>query len=93
MGIGPGSSSRDVANGLSSRFSRSVETRRRYCWLRIVFPRCAPLAISNLVLFGRWWHVRGRGHYRGEPGSALSGEYAPDSARLEGSLIVDEPGD
>ena len=27
-----------------------------------------------------------------EPGSALSGGYAPDSAKVEGSSIVDEPG-
>ena len=38
-------------------------------------------------------HARGREHYhRGEPGSALSGGYAPDSAKMEGSSIVDEPG-
>ena len=42
--------------------------------------------------FGRGWHARGRGHCRGEPGSALSGGYAADSARAEGSSIVDEPG-
>ena len=28
-----------------------------------------------------------------EPGCALSGGYAPDSAKAEGSSIVDEPGD
>ena len=39
MGVGPGSPSRDAANWLPSRFSLSVETRRRYGWLRImVFP-------------------------------------------------------
>ena len=38
-GVGPGSSSReDAANRVSSRFSRSVETRRWYGWLRIVLP-------------------------------------------------------
>ena len=37
-GVGPGSPSRDAANWLSSRFSRSAETRRRYGWLRMVFP-------------------------------------------------------
>ena len=26
-----------------------------------MFPRCTPLPSSNLVPFGRWWHVRGRG--------------------------------
>ena len=36
-------------------------------------------------------HARGREHCRGEPGSALSGGYAPDSAKAEGSSIVDEP--
>ena len=40
-----------------------------------------------------WRHVRGREHYRGESGSALSGWYAPDSAKAEGSSIVDEPGE
>ena len=29
----------------------------------------------------------------GEPGSALSGGYAPDSAKAEDSTIVDEPGE
>ena len=28
----------------------------------------------------------------GEPGCSLSGEYAPDSAKAEGSSVVDEPG-
>ena len=42
--------------------------------------------------FGRWRHTRGQEHYRGEPDSALSGGYAPDSARAEGRSIVDEPG-
>ena len=40
-----------------------------------------------------WRHARGREHCRGEPGSTLSGGYAPDSAKLEGSSIVDEPGE
>ena len=40
-----------------------------------------------------WRHARGREHCRGEPGSTLSGEYAPDSAKAEGSPIVDEPGE
>ena len=42
-GVGPGSPSKDAANWPSSRFSRSVETRRRYGWLKMVLPRCAPL--------------------------------------------------
>ena len=37
-GVRPGSYSRDAANLRSSRFSRSVETRRRYGWLRMVLP-------------------------------------------------------
>ena len=36
---------------------------------------------------------RGREYCRGEPGSSLSGGYAPDSAKAEGSSIVDEPGE
>ena len=40
-----------------------------------------------------WRHARGREHRRGEPGSALSGGYTPDSAKVEGSPIVDEPGE
>ena len=33
------------------------------------------------------------GSTHGEPGNALSGGYAPDSAKAEGSSIVDEPGE
>ena len=36
-GVGPGSPSRDAANRLPSRFGLSVETRRQYGWLRMVF--------------------------------------------------------
>ena len=42
---------------------------------------------------GGWRHARGREHCRGEPGSFISGGYAPDSAKAEGSSIVDEPGE
>ena len=89
-GVGPGSSSRDAVNccWLSSRFSRSVETRRWYGWLRMMFTRCTSLSSSNFVPFGRWWHARGRGHCRENPG--LSSEYASDSARAGGSSIVAE---
>ena len=55
--------------------------------------RCAHLPSSNLVPFGRWRHTRGRQYCRGEPGRALSGGYAPDSARAECSSIADEPGE
>ena len=42
-GVGPGSPSRDAVNWLPSRFSLSVETRRRYGWLRMmVFPGARP---------------------------------------------------
>ena len=42
--------------------------------------------------------MRGRGPCRGKPGranqlSTVSGDYAPGSARAEGSSIVDEPGE
>ena len=40
-----------------------------------------------------WRHARGREHCRGEPDNALSGGYAPDSAKAEGSSIVHEPGE
>ena len=40
-----------------------------------------------------WQHVRGREHCRGDPDSALPDGYAPDSARTEGSSIVDKPGE
>ena len=40
-----------------------------------------------------WRHARGREHCRGEPGGALSGKYAPDSVKAEGSSIVDKPGE
>ena len=32
-----------------------------------------------------WRHARGREHCRGEPGSSLSGRYAPDLAKAESS--------
>ena len=40
-----------------------------------------------------WRHARGRKPYCGQPGSGLSGGYAPDLAMAEGSLIVDESGE
>ena len=92
--VGPGSPSRDAANWLPSRFSLSVETRRRYGWLRMmVFPGARLFRAPIWCPSGGWRHARGREHCRGEPGSALSGGYAPDSAKAEGSSIVDEPGE
>ena len=40
-----------------------------------------------------WRYARGKEHCRREPGSAISGGYAPDSAKAEGRSIVDEPGE
>ena len=51
------------------------------------------MCASSELQFGalrRWRHARGREHCQGESGSALLGGYAPDSARAEGSSIVDE---
>ena len=66
-------------------------------WLAEVdVPRCAPLPSSNLVPFGSsggWRHARDREQCRGEPDIALSGGHAPDSAKAEGSSIVDESGE
>ena len=94
-GVGPGSPSRDAANWLPSRFSLSVETRRQYGWLRMMVFLGARLFRAPIWCpSGGWRHARGREHCRGEPGSsALSGGYAPDSAKAEGSSIVDEPGE
>ena len=91
-GVGPGSPSRDAANWLPSRFSLSVETRRRYRWLRMmVFPGARPFRAPIWCPSGAWRHARGREQCRGQPGSALSGGYAPESAKAEGSSIADEP--
>ena len=92
-GIGPGSPSRDAANWLPSRFSQSVERRRRYGWLRMVFSGERLFRAPVWCPWGGWRHARGREHCRGEPGCALSGGYAPESAKAEGSSIVDEPGE
>ena len=93
-GVGPGSPSRDAANWLPSRFSLSVETRRRYGWLRMtVFPGARLFRAPIWCPSGGWRHARGREHCRGEPGSALSGGYTPDLVKAEGSSIVDEPGE
>ena len=52
---------------------------------------------SSELQFDALWevlrHARGKEHCRGEPGSALSGGYAPDSAKAEGSSTFDEPGE
>ena len=92
-GVGPGSPSRDAANWLSSRSDLSVETRRQYGWLRMVFSGARRFRAPIWWPSGGWRHARGREHCRGEPGGSLSGGYAPDSAKAEGSSIVDEPGE
>ena len=92
-GVGPGSPSRDAANWLPSRFGLSVETRRQYGWLRMVFSGVRFFRAQIWWPSGGWRHARGKEHCRGEPGSSLSGGYAPDSAKAEGSSIVDEPGE
>ena len=56
-------------------------------------PRCAPLPSSNLVPFGGVVARERQEHRRGESGSTLLGGYAPDSAKEEGSSLVDEPGE
>ena len=91
--VSPWSSSpRKVVSRLPSRFGLSVETRRRYGWLRrMVFPGVRPFRAPIWCPPGWWRHARGREHCRGGPGSTLSGEYAPDSPKAEGSSIVDEP--
>ena len=92
-GVGPGSPSRDAANWLSSLFGSLVETRRRYGWLTMVFPGTRLFRGPIWRPSGGWRHAKGREHCPGELGSALSGGYAPVSAKAEGSSIVDEPGE
>ena len=92
-GVGPGSPSRDAANWLPLRFSLSIETRRQYGWLRMVFPGARLLRAPIWCPSGGWRHASGKEHCRGEPCSALTGGYAPDWAKAEGSSIVDEPGE
>ena len=79
-GVGPGSPSRDAANWLPSRSDLSVETRRQYGWLRMVFSGVRLFRAPIWWPSGGWRHARGREHCRGEPGGSLSGGYAPDSA-------------
>ena len=59
--VGPGSPSKDAVNWLPSRFSLSVETRRRYGWLRMmVFPGAHLFRAPIWCPSGGWWHARGR---------------------------------
>ena len=59
----------------------------------MVFPGARLFRAPIWCPSGGWRHARGREHYRGEPGSALSGGYAPDSGKAEGISIVDDPGE
>ena len=92
-GVGPGSPSRDAAKWLPLRSDLSVETRQQYSWLRMVFSGVRLFRAPIWWPSGGWRHARGREYCRGEPGGSLSGGYAPDSAKAEGSSIVDEPGE
>ena len=68
-GKGPNSPSRDATSWLSTQFSRSVETRRRF-WL--VEDGVHPVRLfpsANLVPSGKRWHTKGR-YCRGTPGRA-----------------------
>ena len=57
-------------------------------------PRCEPLPRAPIRCpSGGWRHARGREHCHGEPGSSELDGYAPDSAKAEGSSIIDEPGE
>ena len=49
-GVGLDSLSRDAINWLSLGFSRSVETRRWFGWLRMVSLRCAVSELKNSAL-------------------------------------------
>ena len=57
---------------------------------------CFQVRTSSELQFGAlrevWRHARDREDCRREPGSTLSGGYAPDSAKAEGSSTVDKPG-
>ena len=59
-GLGLDSPSRDATNSVSSRFSRSIETPRRFGWLRIVLTRCA----SSELQFGALREVVARERQR-----------------------------
>ena len=57
---------------------------------------CSRVLASSVLQFGALREVAAQKrwqHCRGEPDSARSGGYTPDSARAEGSSIVDEPGE
>ena len=71
----------------------TIQTRRRYGWLRMAFPGVRLFRTPIWCPSGGWRHARGREHCRGEPGSAPLGGYALNSAKAEDNSIVDEPGE
>ena len=52
-----------------------------------------PMCVCVCVFFPFILDIKFVGRISREPGSALSGGYAPDPAKAEGSSIVDEPGE
>ena len=61
-GVGPGSPSRDAANWLPSRFGLSVETRRQYGRLRMVFSGVRLFRAPIWWPSGGWRRARRREH-------------------------------
>ena len=59
----------------------------------MVFPGVRLFRAPTWCTLGGWRHARGRENCRGGPGSALSGGYVQDLAKMMGSAIVDEPGE
>ena len=92
---------RGGTNRLSTGFSRSVEMRCRFGW-RMLSTRCAScmrqlfgalreeVARERQVALSSWKAWKGAAARTASvPWHTPSGELAPDSARLEGSSIVD----
>ena len=78
VGVGPDSPSRDATNWLSSRFSLSVETRRRFGWLTMISTRCGTSRAPIWCPFGR--SARGRWHCREKTGTAARSSTSQESA-------------
>ena len=66
-------------------FTRCASSEGQCVALREEVTRERQVALSRKA----WWGAAARAN---APWHALSGEYAPDSSRAEGSSIVDEPG-
>ena len=56
---------------LCDSVDRSVEARRRYDWLRMMFSGVRLFRAPIWCPSGGWRHARGREHCRGEPDSSL----------------------